>query len=86
MIKIVNRAIFAFAAMSLAALPIAAQANTRAGDSGAVYNVPASSLGRSSEGESVGVATALTIALLAASIIIGSIVVASDTDGQSPGI
>lgn len=86
MMKTISRAIFACAAISLASLPIAAQANTRAGDSGAFYNVSAPGLGRSSEGESFGGATAFIIALLSASLIIGGIVIASDTDGQSPGV
>lgn len=51
--KIAARLMLAAGAASLLGAPIAAQANTRAGDNTAVYSVPnaAPGLGRSDEGE-----------------------------------
>lgn len=87
MMKTLNRVILSAAAASLAAMPIAAQANTRAGDNGSVYSVSAPGLGRSAEGESAASGTTVILALIAAGLIIGGIVFAtqSDDEGQSPG-
>ena len=87
MMKTINRTIVAAAAASLAFLPIAAQANTRAGDSGSVYSASAPGLGRSSVGESVDGGTSVILALAAAALIIGGIILAtqSNDEGQSPG-
>jgi hypothetical protein len=85
--KTVIRVILSAAAASLAVLPIAAQANTRAGDNGSVYNVSAPGLGRSADGESAVGGTAIILALIAAGLIFGGIYFASESDdeGQSPG-
>lgn len=87
MMKSVNRVILSAAAASLVVLPIAAQANTRAGDNGSVYNVSAPGLGRAAEGESISDATGVVLALIATGLIIGGIYFATDSDdeGQSPG-
>lgn len=87
MMKTANRMLLAAAAASMAFMPIAAQANTRAGDGGSVYNVSAPGLGRSADGESVEGGTAIILALLAAGLIIGGIIFATDSEdeGQSPG-
>jgi len=88
MMKTVNRIILSAAAASMAVLPVAAQANTRAGDSGAIYSTSAPGLGRAAEGEEVGGGgTGIIIAILAAAAVIGGIIMAtdSDDDGQSPG-
>lgn len=93
MTKTVTRMIASMAALSLAATPIVAQANTRAGDSTATYSVSQSApgLGREAEGEGAfqlaligGLLVALTpfavATLLAAGIV-------QDDDGNclSPG-
>lgn len=87
MMKTLNRAILSAAAASLAMLPIAAQANTRAGDSDSVYSVSAPGLGRAAEGESAISGTAVVLALIALGLIAGGIYFAADSDdeGQSPG-
>ncbi|WP_143736929.1 hypothetical protein [Erythrobacter tepidarius] len=72
----------------MAVMPIAAQANTRAGDSGAVYSVSAApGLGRAVEGESAKSGFSIILGLLATAAIIGGIILASSSDdnGQSPG-
>lgn len=87
MMKTANRLFLAAAAASVAVLPIAAQANTRAGDSGSVYSVSAPGLGRSAQGESLESTEGVIIGILAAAAIVGGIVLASESedDGQSPG-
>lgn len=89
MMKTVNRMILTAAAASMAVLPVAAQANTRAGDSGAIYSTSAPGLGRTADGEEVGGGSGISIilAILAAAAVIGGIVYATDSedDGQSPG-
>lgn len=88
MMKFASRLIMAATAASMAVMPIAAQANTRAGDSGSVYStVAAPGTGRSAEGESFESATSIIIAILAAAAVITGIVFASETNdnGQSPG-
>jgi hypothetical protein len=88
MMKTVNRMILTAAAASMAVLPVAAQANTRAGDSGAIYSTSGPGLGRDAEGEDLkGGGVSIILALLAAAAVIGGIIYATDSDGdgQSPG-
>ena len=88
MMKTVNRVILTAAAASMAVLPVAAQANTRAGDSGAIYSASAPGLGRADDGEEVGGSgVGIILGILAAAAVIAGIIVASDSedDGQSPG-
>lgn len=87
MMKTATRIAMAAAAASLALMPIAAQANTRAGDSGSVYS-PSSAqpgLARGADGESLSDGDSILIALLATAAIIGGIIFATDDNGQSPG-
>ena len=88
MMKTVTRLAMAAAAASMAVMPIAAQANTRAGDSGSVYSVEsAPGVGRTAEGESAKGGFSIILGLFAAAAIIGGIILASSSDdnGQSPG-
>lgn len=88
MIKTATRMMFAAAAAGMVFAPIAAQAGTRAGDSGAVYSASAApGMGRAADGESLSSGTSIILALLAAGLVISGIVFAtdSDDDGQSPG-
>lgn len=87
MMKTATRMIMAAAATSMAVLPVAAQANTRAGDSGTVYSSAQPGLGRAAEGESVASGLSIIIALFSSALIIGGIIFAteSDDEGQSPG-
>jgi hypothetical protein len=88
MMKTATRIAMAAAAASMAVMPIAAQANTRAGDSGSVYSVSAApGVGRAAEGESAKGGFSIIIGLLAAAAIVGGVIFASssDDDGQSPG-
>ncbi|MCZ8135472.1 MAG: hypothetical protein O9266_04140 [Porphyrobacter sp.] len=88
MMKTATRLAMAAAAASMAVMPIAAQANTRAGDSGSVYSVSAApGVGRAAEGESAAGGISIILGLLATAAIIGGIIFASssDDDGQSPG-
>lgn len=87
--KIVSRALVTAAAASMAFAPIAAQANTRAGDNAPVYNTEAVSqpgLARDAEGEDMrGGASVILLILAAAAAIAGIIIIADGDDGQSPG-
>ena len=88
--KIVSRVVLTAAAVTMAALPIAAQANTRAGDSGAVYSASAPGLGREAEGEELAGGFSLIVALIAAAAVIAGVITVSelssdDDDDQSPG-
>ena len=89
MMKTVNRMILTAAAATMAVLPVAAQASTRAGDSGAIYSASASApgLGREDDGESIKGGISIILALLAAAAVIGGIIAAtsSNDNGQSPG-
>lgn len=89
MMKFVTRLAMTAAAASLAVLPIAAQANTRAGDNAAVYSTSASQpgVGRDAEGEEAKSGFAIILGILAAVAIGAGIFFAqdSDDDGQSPG-
>lgn len=87
--NIVSRALVTAAAASMAFAPIAAQANTRAGDSAPVYTAESASqpgLARSADGEEMrGNGSVLLLILAAAAAIAGIIIVADGDDGQSPG-
>lgn len=89
MMKLVTRLSLTAAAASLAVLPIAAQANTRAGDNAAVYSTSASQpgVGRAAEGEQAKGGFGIILGILAAAAIGAGIFFAqdSDDDGQSPG-
>ncbi len=89
MYKFAARAVMAAAAAAMVIAPVAAQANTRAGDTGSVYRVPASKpgVGRAAKGESNSGGETILIALLATAAIIGGIIIAADTgdNKQSPG-
>lgn len=86
MMKMTSRLMFATAAAGLAFAPVAAQANTRAGDSGVVYSAPVSDpgAGRSAEGEEV-IGSGFLAAILAAIAAAGVIIIIDDDDDQSPG-
>lgn len=90
MIKTVTRMMAATAALGLVAAPMVATANTRAGDSGAVYSTAnaAPGLGRASagegQGEEDGVGGLLIGAAAAGAIIVG-ILVATDVIGDDNG-
>ena len=94
MFKGTSKIIATAAAVGLAMAPVAAQANTRAGDQSPVYTSSTASqpgLGRSEEGESVVGVPGILIGIFAAAAVIGGIVIAAseddeDTDEtQSPG-
>jgi hypothetical protein len=89
MMKLVTRLAVTAAAASMAVLPIAAQANTRAGDSAAVYTTSAAQpgVGRAAEGESANSGLGIILGILAAVAIGAGVFFASDSedDGQSPG-
>lgn len=92
MIKTVSRMIVATAALGLVAAPMVASANTRAGDSGAVYSTSNAlpGLGRSADGEGAedGGTVVLFIAAGAAAIVGGLVaggVIGGDSDCASPG-
>lgn len=87
MMKTVNRVLLTAAAASMAVLPVAAQANTRAGDNGAIYSQSAPGIGRDAEGESIGNGGKILLALIAAGLVTFGIIKATDSkdDGQSPG-
>jgi hypothetical protein len=87
--KLATRLAVSAAAASMAVMPIAAQANTRAGDNAAVYSTSAAQtgVGRTAEGEDAKSGFGIILGLLAAAAIIGGVFFASDSDdnGQSPG-
>ena len=90
MMKTVNRMILTAAAASMAVLPVAAQANTRAGDSNAIYSAAAPGLGRDAEGEEIGGGIGILVAIFAAAAAVAAAAVVadnagSDDDSQSPG-
>ena len=88
MMKTMSRALVTAAAASMAFAPIAAQANTRAGDNTPVYtsNAAQPGLGRDAEGESVKGSGGILLAIFAVAAAIGGIIVIADgDDGQSPG-
>ncbi len=72
------------AALGLVAAPIVAQANTRAGDSNAVYSVSNSApgLGRAAEGEDLsGKGLGFGLLLIGGAVIITGILVATNVIG-----
>lgn len=97
MIKTVSRMMAAAAALGLVAAPMVATANTRAGDSGAVYStsMAAPGLGRAAAGEGqgeedagagalllgAGAGVAIILGILIATDVIGG----DDDDCASPG-
>ncbi len=92
MIKTVSRLMVASAAASMVFAPIAAQANTRAGDNAPVYttNTTEAQPGRArdAEGESVGGGSSIILILLGAAAAIAGVVAVADSsdDGNgSPG-
>lgn len=91
MIKIASRMLLSAAAASMAVLPVVAQANTRAGDSGAIYSVSTPGVGRSAEGESIAGGAILLAIFAGAGIVAGALYAAGvigeddDEEGQSPG-
>lgn len=90
MIKLTSRLMVATAAASMAFAPIAAQANTRAGDSAPVYTAETTAqpgMARDAEGENLRGTTGIVITLLAAAAAIAGIVTLADNedDDQSPG-
>ena len=88
-----HKLIAAMAATSIALTPIAAQANTRAGDSATLYTGAASQpgVGRAGAGESLDGSSDILAALLVALWATGIIVIVADiefgdgNDNQSPG-
>jgi hypothetical protein len=97
MIKTVSRMMAATAALGLVAAPMMANANTRAGDSGAVYSTSnaAPGLGRAAggegQGEEEGGAGSLLIgagalgAIVVGGLIAGGVIGGNDDDCASPG-
>jgi len=86
MIKATIRLVATVAAASLAFAPIAASANTRAGDSDTSYTAAASQpgQGRDATGEKL-IAPGILGAILAAAAAAGIIIIIDDDDNQSPG-
>ena len=89
MTKFVSRALVTAAAATMAFAPIAAQANTRAGDNAPVYTNTVAQPGtaRDAEGENIKGTPGILLLLFAAAAAIGGIIVIADSgdDGQSPG-
>jgi hypothetical protein len=88
MIKTMSRMMAATAALGLVAAPIVAQANTRAGDSNAVYSVSSSApgLGRAGEGEDLnGKGIGFGLLLIGGATIITGILIATNVIGDDDG-
>ncbi|WP_298470093.1 hypothetical protein [uncultured Erythrobacter sp.] len=88
MMKFASRLAMTAAAAGLAFAPIAAQANTRAGDSSTFYSGSAVSqpgVGRSADGEELKGTSGILIILFGAAVIAGIIIIIDDEDNQSPG-
>lgn len=88
MMKFASRLAMTAAAASMAFAPIAAQANTRAGDSGTIYSATALSqpgVGREADGETLEGTSGILIILFAAAVAAGIIIIIDDEDNQSPG-
>lgn len=86
MIKTVTRMIAATVALGFVAAPIMVQANTRAGDSGAMYAAPG--LGRAAAGEGQDEEDGVGAYLLfggAAVAIVAGILIATDVLGDDDG-
>ena len=75
------------ASTSLVFAPFAAQANTRAGDSGVVYSAADAGpgLGRADDGESLVGTPGIFAIILAAAAAVGIILLIDGSDNQSPG-
>lgn len=91
MAKFTQKLMVTLASAGLVLSPVAAQANTRAGDSSTVYTASqvAPGLGRSAEGEGFGgdkgdLIAALLVGLWATGIIV-ILLDLDDDDNQSPG-
>lgn len=82
--KLFSHMLNAVAAAILVVAPVAAEAGTRAGDSGAVYDVSDPGLGREDKGESLKSGVALLLLLLGSGAA-AALVFWSGDDGQSPG-
>ena len=82
-----SRLMLAAGAASLAIAPIAAQAATRAGDSGAMFSLSGPGAGRTAAGERDGEESSIILAVAAGGAIIAGIVIAARNKdkGQSPG-
>jgi hypothetical protein len=88
MIKTVSRISIAAAAALMVVTPIAAQANTRASDTGTVYNVDASpGIGRVAEGESIKFQSLFLLIFLSSAPFIASFFLSTNqnNNGQSEG-
>lgn len=92
MLKKMQHLFVMLAAAGLAMTPIAAQANTRAGDSGTFYAGSQSQpgLSRSAEGEDFISTSAFLVSLVLGAYLTGIVVIVADLDGrdddnQSPG-
>ena len=88
MMKLASRLVVTAAAAGMAFAPIAAQANTRAGDNSTTYSASAVSqpgAARSDEGESLKGTPGIIAILFAAAVVAGIIVIVDDNDNQSPG-
>ncbi len=90
MLKKTSQMIVALATAALAIVPVAAQANTRAGDSGAVYSAPVSQPGtaRANDGETFAGGASVFALVLVALWLSGIVLIAvdeDDEDRQSPG-
>lgn len=86
--NIVSRTLLSAGALGFALAPIAAQAGTRAGDSGVIYSAPVSApgTGKAAKGENAASGGVLLLAVAAVGLIVAGIVVASSSDNdQSPG-
>ena len=85
--KTASRMLMAAAAATMAIAPVAAQANTRAGDSGSVYSVSAPGLGRADEGESLKSGATIILGLLGFAAFVAGVYLAADggSRDQSPG-
>ena len=94
MSKFITRMMLTAAAASMAVLPVAAQANTRAGDNGVVYSSSSAKpgLGREANGEKLvgfGFLPLVigTVGLVISGFLVATEVIGEDSDGddQSPG-
>ncbi len=92
MLKKISQSTIALAAASMAMAPVAAQANTRAGDSSVTYATPASQpgAGRQADGEELGRGGNVFAYFLAGLWLAGIVLIIvdvndDDDDRQSPG-
>lgn len=86
--KSISRLICAIAAGNLVFVPIAAQANTRAGDNSAIYTTPmaaGSGVAASTGAEDENDENEFFVYLLAGSWVTGIIFIIFEDDNQSPG-